>query len=142
MVIAVGTGIIVTRSASDSKLTSEVLRQVTSVPKAIGLVICVLAGLLMLPGIPAWPLLALMGTKIWFVADEPETVAQSAPSAEPIELVCICNRQPVWSVGQLKLIWPPLVPRVSSGAVVATGRALTAAELTLSPKAFVAETTK
>ncbi len=83
-----------------------------------------------------------MGTKIRFVAAEPETVAQSVSGAEPIELVCSCSRQPVWSVGQLKLIWPPLVPRVSCGAVAATGRALTGAELTLSPKAFVAETTK
>ena len=60
LVIAVGTGIIVTRSASDATLTSEVMRQVTSFPKAIVLVMAALAGLMMLPGLPAWPLLAMM----------------------------------------------------------------------------------
>ncbi len=60
LVIAVGTGIIVTRSASDATLTSEVMRQVTSFPKAIVLVMAALAGLMLLPGLPAWPLLGMM----------------------------------------------------------------------------------
>lgn len=60
LVIAVGTGIIVTRSASDSNLTSEVVRQITSFPKAILIVIAALVGLMMLPGLPIWPLLGMM----------------------------------------------------------------------------------
>ena len=59
LVIAVGTGIIVTRSASDANLSAEVLRQITSFPKALILVAGALFGLLLLPGVPALPTLAL-----------------------------------------------------------------------------------
>ena len=60
LVIAVGTGIIVTRSASDANLSQEVLRQLTSFPKTLILVVITLACLLLLPGIPAIPTLVLM----------------------------------------------------------------------------------
>lgn len=54
-----GTGIIVTRSASDSSLSAEVLKQLTSFPKAIWLVVGAMLALLMLPGLPALPLLVV-----------------------------------------------------------------------------------
>jgi len=60
LVIAVGTGIIVTRSASDGNLSQEALRQVTSFPKTLVLVSGALGCLLLLPGIPALPAAALM----------------------------------------------------------------------------------
>jgi flagellar biosynthesis protein FlhA len=59
LVIAVGTGIIVTRSASDANLSVEVLRQIISFPKTLLVVAATLAGLLLLPGIPTIPTLAL-----------------------------------------------------------------------------------
>ncbi|QSI29791.1 flagellar biosynthesis protein FlhA [Variovorax sp. RKNM96] len=59
LVIAVGTGIIVTRSSSDANLSREALRQVSSFPKTLLLVAMALGGLLALPGIPAVPTLAL-----------------------------------------------------------------------------------
>ncbi|WP_418124727.1 flagellar biosynthesis protein FlhA [Variovorax sp. 160MFSha2.1] len=59
LVIAVGTGIIVTRSASDANLSREALRQVSSFPKTLLLVALALGGLLALPGIPALPTLVL-----------------------------------------------------------------------------------
>lgn len=70
LVIALGTGIIVTRSASDANLSKEALRQITSFPKTLLLVAAALAGLLMLPGIPAVPtliLLCLSGLAAWMV---------------------------------------------------------------------------
>jgi flagellar biosynthesis protein FlhA len=60
LVIAVGTGIIVTRSASDANLAAEVVRQVTSAPKALALVMTALALLVLMPGIPALPILAII----------------------------------------------------------------------------------
>ncbi len=60
LVIAVGTGIIVTRSASDSNLSVEALRQIISAPKTLLVVAAALAGLLLLPGIPALPTLILV----------------------------------------------------------------------------------
>jgi flagellar biosynthesis protein FlhA len=59
LVIAVGTGIIVTRSASDANLSAEVLRQIMSFPKTLLVVAVFLAGMLLLPGIPAIPTLVL-----------------------------------------------------------------------------------
>ena len=88
LVIAVGTGIIVTRSASDGNLSAEVAKQITSFPKALLLVVAALAGVLVLPGIPAWPVLAMMallGSVAWGVrhrgADE------AAEPARPTEAV-------------------------------------------------------
>ena len=60
LVIAVGTGIIVTRSASDTNLSNEVLRQITSFPKTLLLVAAVLGGLLLLPGVPVLPTITLL----------------------------------------------------------------------------------
>jgi flagellar biosynthesis protein FlhA len=59
LVIAVGTGIIVTRSASDGNLSQEVLRQVTAHPKALLVVAAALAVLFFLPGIPSVPVLVI-----------------------------------------------------------------------------------
>jgi flagellar biosynthesis protein FlhA len=59
LVIAVGTGIIVTRSGSDSNLSAEALRQVTSFPKVLLLVAGAVGALLLLPGIPAAPTMVL-----------------------------------------------------------------------------------
>lgn len=62
LVIAVATGIIVTRAASDSLLGTEIARQVLSNSYTLLIVGLALAGLLFLPGLPAWPvLLVLLG---------------------------------------------------------------------------------
>lgn len=64
LVIAVGTGIIVTRSGSDSRLSKEVMAQVAAFPKAILIVLVALLGIGLLPGMPMFPVLviaALMG---------------------------------------------------------------------------------
>jgi flagellar biosynthesis protein FlhA len=60
LVIAVGTGIIVTRSASDGELSNEVLKQLTAYPKTLFIVTGALSVLLFLPGIPAVPVLTLI----------------------------------------------------------------------------------
>ena len=82
LVIAVGTGIIVTRSASDGNLSQEVLRQITSFPKTLLLVAGALAGLLLLPGIPAWPALVLITVvlTVWWVVRR--GAAQAGPASD------------------------------------------------------------
>lgn len=60
LVIALGTGIIVTRSASDPQLSAEVIKQLMSFPKTVWLVVLGLFVMLMLPGIPAIPVVILM----------------------------------------------------------------------------------
>ena len=64
LVIAVGTGIIVTRSASDGNLSTEVLRQMTSFPKTMYIVAAALAVMLLLPGIPTIPVLVIVATLV------------------------------------------------------------------------------
>ncbi|WP_433694705.1 flagellar biosynthesis protein FlhA [Herbaspirillum seropedicae] len=61
LVIALGTGIIVTRSSSDTNLSHAALRQVTSFPKTLLMVAAALALLILLPGIPALPAFVLVG---------------------------------------------------------------------------------
>ena len=107
LVIAVGTGIIVTRSASDANLSIEVLRQILSSPKTLLVVAAALGVLLLLPGIPALPTLILevgvlslaflayrMKNRVEDVAGETEAPApgndetdqQAALAIEPIEV--------------------------------------------------------
>lgn len=87
LVIAVGTGIIVTRSGADGNLSQQALRQVTSFPKTLVLVALALAGLLCLPGIPVAPALALVvatALAAW-VAHRMQAAAADACPAIPAE---------------------------------------------------------
>jgi flagellar biosynthesis protein FlhA len=59
LVISVATGIIVTRSSADRQLSTEVFKQMTSVPKIPLIVLGTLLVLLALPGMPKWPILIL-----------------------------------------------------------------------------------
>ena len=60
LVIAVATGIIVTRSGSDENLSTEVIRQVTAYPKALFIVAAALFGLMFFPGLPFVPVVILL----------------------------------------------------------------------------------
>lgn len=87
LVIAVGTGIIVTRSASDGNLSQEVLRQITSFPKTLLLVGAALSGLLLLPGIPVWPALSLIAVVagIWALVYRTSNQTETAPTVPDTE---------------------------------------------------------
>lgn len=60
LVIAVATGIIITRAASDNQLGKEIPRQVFSNPKAMAVAAAALVVLLVLPGFPAIPVLLVL----------------------------------------------------------------------------------
>lgn len=57
LIISTGTGIIVTRAASDGFLSGEISRQILAYPKILLLVVAGLLGAMLLPGIPVWPVL-------------------------------------------------------------------------------------
>jgi flagellar biosynthesis protein FlhA len=59
LVISVGTGLIVTRSASDDNLSQAAFAQITSHPRTLLMVAGAVFGLMALPGIPAVPALIL-----------------------------------------------------------------------------------
>jgi flagellar biosynthesis protein FlhA len=60
LIISIATGIIVTRSAADRQLSTEVFRQLASEPRIPLIVAAVLFALLLMPGMPKWPI-ALIG---------------------------------------------------------------------------------
>jgi flagellar biosynthesis protein FlhA len=59
LIISIGTGIIITRSASDARLSAEISRQFTNYPKTLLIVLAALCLLVFLPGIPVWPFLVI-----------------------------------------------------------------------------------
>ena len=60
LIIAVATGIIVTRSAADKQLSNEIFKQLASVPRIPLIVTGILVVMLLLPGMPKWPI-AIVG---------------------------------------------------------------------------------
>ena len=88
LVIAVGTGIIVTRSASDSNLSQEALRQIASHPKTLLFVAAAIFGLMLMPGIPVLPAVAMLvvllgGAYGAYRAKARRTAAAAGPRDEP-----------------------------------------------------------
>lgn len=87
LIISVATGIIVTRSAADRQLSTEVISQLSSVPRIPLIVMGALLLLLALPGMPKWPILLLLGlaAAMWFTqrgARKPEDLV-GAELADP-----------------------------------------------------------
>jgi len=60
LVIATATGIIITRAATDSKLGSEVIGQITSHPSTLIITSVILFLALFIPGLPAMPILLVL----------------------------------------------------------------------------------
>jgi flagellar biosynthesis protein FlhA len=87
LVIATGTGIIVTRAASDARLGAEVSRQILAYPRTIAIVSAVLLALGFLPGMPIVPVtaLALITAALFWVARRragaPNAAASSSAGA-------------------------------------------------------------
>jgi flagellar biosynthesis protein FlhA len=61
LVIAVATGIIITRAAADAQLGREIPRQIFSDPRALMVVAVALFVLMLLPGFPVLPVLLVLG---------------------------------------------------------------------------------
>ncbi len=61
LVIAVATGIIITRAAADAQLGSEIPKQVLSSPQALVVVAFALFALMLVPGFPKFPVLLVLG---------------------------------------------------------------------------------
>jgi flagellar biosynthesis protein FlhA len=89
LIIAIATGIIVTRSSADKELSTEVFRQLASVPRIPLIVAIVLMALLLLPGMPKWPILLIIAGSVfvWYRARRSQRAAgagepDTAESAE------------------------------------------------------------
>lgn len=65
LIISIATGIIVTRSSADKQLSTEVFRQLASVPRIPLIVAGVLLVLLLLPGMPKWPIVIIIALSLY-----------------------------------------------------------------------------
>jgi flagellar biosynthesis protein FlhA len=84
LVISIATGLIVTRSSADRDLSTELLSQLSSAPRALVAVCAILCALLLLPGMPKWPIIIFAALGVWLIlkarkarADAEATVSTS-----------------------------------------------------------------
>lgn len=85
LIISTGTGIIVTRAASDAFLSKEITRQVTAFPKTLVIISVGLIGMLFLQGIPAWPVLfvlSIVGVLAFYAFKAQKQVENNESDAE------------------------------------------------------------
>lgn len=61
LIVSVATGIIVTRSSADRDLSTEIFAQLSSIPRISQIVGGALLLLLLLPGMPKWPMVIVLG---------------------------------------------------------------------------------
>jgi flagellar biosynthesis protein FlhA len=82
LVIATGTGIIVTRAASDARLGAEVSKQILAYPRTIAIVAFALTTLAFLPGLPTMPVMVLaLGAAAIYLYVRKRGVAEAAPAS-------------------------------------------------------------
>lgn len=84
LIISIATGIIVTRSASDRELSTEIFNQLSSVPR-IPLIVCgILLALMILPGMPKWPIMIIgvLAVTAWVRIRRRARAAAAAEAAE------------------------------------------------------------
>lgn len=90
LIISVATGIIVTRSSADRQLSTEIFSQLSSVPRIPLIVSGVLVALMLLPGMPKWPIVvvAIIGLGAWLrvrrVQASEEGTAKEGELGQPI----------------------------------------------------------
>jgi flagellar biosynthesis protein FlhA len=113
LVISVGTGLIVTRSAADANLGTEAFRQITGFAKPLGLVAAALCGLMFLPGIPVLPALLLAALYVAaMLLRRRSASAADAPAAEDAKAPAGQREDDAWTA-------PPVEPvEVQLGAAL------------------------
>ena len=110
LIVSVATGIIVTRSSADRDLSTEIFAQLSSIPRIPRIVGGALLLLLLLPGMPKWPIaivLALLALAWWRSRqaeapdeEEPDLAAEAAAlgdtRADGLEIVLGADLAEAW----------------------------------------------
>ena len=139
LVIAIGTGIIVTRSGTDSNLGSEIISQIAAFPKAISLVALAILGMGVLPGIPFIPvvIIAAAFAGIAYLVHRRDGVAKGG-SAEGNEENALSEQEEIDSL----LTVAPIEIGVGQGLVgmINSEDASLASRITTFRKQFASET--
>lgn len=107
LVVAVATGIIITRAAADARLGSEIPRQILSSPRALLVVAGALLVILLLPGFPKLPVLlvfagvvalawySLRSSKLLEAEEETQSSSSALPSAQQDDLQQAMRVEPI-----------------------------------------------
>ena len=92
LIVSVATGIIVTRSSADRDLSTEIFDQLSSIPRIPRIVAGALLVLMLLPGMPKWPIALVLGllALAWWRsrrtrgedAGDPETLEDAPPPTD------------------------------------------------------------
>lgn len=85
LVIAVGTGIIITRAASDTRLGQQIATQLLGHRRSLGMITLLLGVVLLLPGmpkLPVLPVLAAAGVTWWMLGRRAEQLAETGMEHE------------------------------------------------------------
>lgn len=111
LIVSIATGIIVTRSAADRELSTEIFRQLASEPRIPLIVIAVMGLLMLMPGMPKWPILILLAIALlgWlrirklrraeaenFETREDEQSGPAATPRPPLEIAFGARLAEVW----------------------------------------------
>lgn len=118
LIISVATGIIVTRSSADRQLSTEVFSQLASVPKIPLIVMAALFLLLLLPGMPKWPILILLLTfaAMWLASRRRGREVASGDESQMGEAAPVEAGASVIAVSlgrELAAAWTPLRPIIA-----------------------------
>lgn len=84
LIISIATGIIVTRSSADRQLSTEIFSQLSSVPRIPLIVTGILLTLMLLPGMPKWPI-AIVGVAGFYAWVRIRRLQKSAAKIEEEE---------------------------------------------------------
>lgn len=85
LIVSTATGLIVTRSSADRHLSTEIVSQLSSVPRIPLLVIGALALLMLMPGMPKWPIaiLVLLAFGAWLAMRRRKMESLTEGALEP-----------------------------------------------------------
>lgn len=96
LIISVATGIIVTRSSADRQLSTEIFSQLSSVPRIPLIVTGILLALMLLPGMPKWPIVIVgaIGFFAWLRVRRLRAQSDAAQQREEAETAATGARPP------------------------------------------------
>lgn len=113
LIISIATGIIVTRSSADRELSTEIFKQLLAMPRIPIIATAIVALLLLLPGMPKWPILVL-GAGAYFawrharrIESTPEAQHEADAAASPAPSAPVLTVALGRALGEA---WKPIEP--------------------------------
>ncbi len=103
LIVSTASGIVVTRAASESNLSGDLLAQLTARPRALGTAAGILGGFALVPGLPTLPFLLVAGV-LWLAATGLKKRAAAKAAAAPAEKAAADKKAKADTVEPLDLL--------------------------------------